>query len=82
MDLEHLMVTIGSVKNKYYIWSRSGGFIWDEVKAPPPPLKMKKKMKTKKKKKIEKGGREKQCELTSVKIHSIVEYLSNACTNE
>lgn len=35
MDLEHLMVTIGSVKNKYYIWSRSGGFIWDEVKAPP-----------------------------------------------
>lgn len=81
MDLEHLMVTIGSVKNKYYIWSRSGGFIWDEVKA-PPPFENEKKMKTKKKKKIEKGGREKQCELTSVKIHSIVEYLSNACTNE
>lgn len=47
----------------------------------PPPLKMKKN-EDKKKKKIEKGGREKQCELTSVKIYSIVEYLSNACTNE
>lgn len=82
MDLEHLMVTIGSVKNKYYIWSRSGGFIWDEVKAPPLPFENEKKNEDKKEKKIEKGGREKQCELTSVKIHSIVEYLSNACTNE
>lgn len=78
MDLEHLMVTIGSVKNKYYIWSRSGGFIWDEVKAPP----FENEKKNKEDKKTEKGGREKQCELTSVKIHSIVEYLSNACTNE
>lgn len=52
------------------------------LRHPPLPFENEKKNEDKKEKKIEKGGREKQCELTSVKIHSIVEYLSNACTNE
>lgn len=82
LDLEHLMVTIGSVKNIYVFMTQSrihmGGGLAISI------FKKNKEKKTKQLNRTEEGRREKriQCELTLAKIYSIVEYLSNVFPNK